>query len=141
MQLKVLRFGIWKVVAPVNGDGRCEVEDQLVELLADPKLKGYAVGFFALWERIPQFGPRQLPTALYHSVDEAHGIYEFIKGPLRLLCFEADGALVVCSHVIRKRSQKIRKQDKAPAIALREAFLSARAADNVQWMKEADGEI
>lgn len=139
MQLKVLKPGYWKIVAPMDGNGCCAVKDQLVELLAEPKLKGYAVGFYALWDRIPRVGPRQLPTALYHCVDDANGIYEFIKGPLRLLCFEADGALVVCSHVLRKKSQKIRAQDKARAIALRAEFLQAHAAKRVQLIEDEEG--
>lgn len=136
MRLKVLKSGRWKVVAPMDGDGRCALEERLVGMLADPKLKGYAVGFYALWERIPPVGPRRLDPVLYHCVDEANCIYEFIKGPLRLLCFEADGALVVCSHVLRKQSQKTRSKDKAPAIALRTEFSSARAAGQVQLIED-----
>ena len=138
MQLKVLKPGCWTVVAPMDGNGCCALEDQLVEMAADPKLKGYVAGFSALWERIPAVGPRQLPTALYHCVDETHGIYEFIKGPYRLLCFEAAGRLVVCSHMLRKKSQKIRAQDKAPAIALRTEFLTAVADGRVEFIEEEE---
>lgn len=122
----------------MDGHGDCLLDDQFRELMADPKLKGYVVGFFALWERIPPVGPRHLSTALYHCVDEEYGIYEFIKGPLRLLCFEADGALVVCSHVLRKKSPKVRKKDKAPAIALRAEFQKARAAGLVQFIEDTE---
>lgn len=138
MQLKILNAGCWKIVAPMDGNGCCELEEHLVELLADPKLKSYVAGFRALWDRIPPVGPRQLPTALYHCVDDANGIYEFIKGPLRLLCFEVNGALVVCSHVLRKQSQKTRRRDKAPALALRAEFLRAHAAGQVQLIEEEE---
>lgn len=139
MRLKLIKHGCWKIVAPMDGNGCCALEDQLIEQMADPKLKGYAVGFFALWDRIPPVGPRHLSTALYHCVDEAHGIYEFIKGPCRLLCFEAEGALVVCSHLLRKKSQKIRTQDKAPAIALRAEFLRAHAANTIELIEDKEG--
>ena len=139
MRLEVLKSGCWTVVAPVDGRGHCAFERQLVDMLSDPKLKAYVVGFAALWERIPVTGPRQLSTALYHCVDETHAIYEFIKGPLRLLCFEAEGKLVVCSHVLRKRSQKIRARDKASAIALRAQFLSALAAGRVEVIGDEEG--
>ena len=126
-------------MARMDRNGCCALEEQLVEMAADPKLKGYVAGFSALWERIPAVGPRHLPTALYHCVDDTHGIYEFIKGPLRLLCFEAAGRLVVCSHVLRKKSQKIRSQDKAIAIAVRAEFLSALAAGRVEFVEEEEG--
>lgn len=111
-----------------------------MEYMADPKLKGYVVGFRALWGRIPRTGPRALGTVLYHCVDEEHEIYEFIKGPLRLLCFEAQGACIVCSHVLRKQSQKIRNQDKAPAIALRNAYLAAAARGEVSIIEDEEDE-
>lgn len=136
MRLKTLKAGIWNVVAPLEADGTCPLEDQLVELATDRKLRASVLGFAALWSRIPRIGPRGLPTALYHCVDEAHGIYQFTKGPLRLLCFEADGAIVVCSHVLRKQSQKTRSSDKAQAITLRKNFLDARVLGRVQILGE-----
>lgn len=106
--------------------------------MEDAKLKGYALGFVALWRRIPRTGPRSLGTDLYHCVDDEHEIYEFIKGPLRLLCFEADGALVLCSHVLRKKSQKTKGKDKAAAIALRARFLASSSADTLEIEEEGE---
>lgn len=106
--------------------------------MEDSKLRGYAVGFVALWGRIPRTGPRSLGTDLYHCVDDEHEIYEFIKGPLRLLCFEADSALVVCSHVLRKKSQKIRSKDKTAAIALRARFVAASGAGTLKFEEEGE---
>lgn len=131
MRLKVLHTGGWRVAAVLNADDRCLLEEELVSLADNPKLYGYILGFHALWARIQRVGPRALGTDLYHCVDEEHEIYEFLKGPLRLLCFEAEGAVVVCSHVIRKQRQKIKARDKQQAIALRRDFLQAQAARNV----------
>lgn len=106
MRLKVLYADAWKVVAPMDAAGGCELEALLAAMAQDPKRRAVATGLYALWERIAPFGPKSLGTALYHCVDSKHGIYEFIKGDFRVLCFEEQGALVVCSHIFRKASQK-----------------------------------
>jgi hypothetical protein len=136
MELRILYRGAWLVAAPMDGTGHCALEEELVRCMADPKLRGYVVGLRALWERIPRTGPRALGPVLYHCVDEEHKIYEFIKGPLRLLCFEAKGAIVVCAHLLRKKTQKMARRDKIHAVALRERFLAARAAGDIQLIDD-----
>lgn len=131
MRLKILCSGIWTVIAPLDAAGECPVEAELATFMDDPRLRASVVGFGAAWRRIPALGPHALGTALYHCVDENHGIYEFIKGPLRLLCFEASGRLVVCSHTLRKKTQKTPSQDKARARKLKEDYLAASAAGQV----------
>ena len=131
MRLKILCSGTWTVIAPLDPTGECLVEAELAALMSDPKLRASVIGFRATWARIPAFGPRALGTALYHCVDENHGIYEFIKGPLRLLCFEASGRLVVCSHTLRKKTQRTPRPDKARALKLKEDYLAAAATGQV----------
>ena len=92
-----------------------------------------------LLERSIDEGPRKkLTTDLFHSVDKEEGIYEFIKGRLRLLCFEADGALIICSHVFMKKTSKTRTQDKNPAIALKREYLLAKAAKKIEFINEGE---
>lgn len=126
MRLKVLYADAWKVVAPMDAAGGCELEALLAAMAQDPKRRAVATGLYALWQRIGPYGPRALGTELYHCVDSQHGIYEFIKGDFRLLCFEAEGALVVCSHVFRKTSQKTQKHEVARAIAVQRDYRCAR---------------
>lgn len=125
MRLKLLyTAGKWKVLAPVSPEGLCEVEDAIRELKDSPKTKATGLGFVVLFSRIPSRGPRELGTDKYHRVDEDNSIYEFIKRGHRLLCFEADGALIVCSHVFKKASDKTPAKEKARAISLRNDYLA-----------------
>lgn len=142
MRLRIIEEAGWRVVAEVSGDGNCDLQLHLAQLGQDKQLKSAAAGFIQLMRRIERNGPRaSLPDSLYHCVDKEHEIYEFIKGPLRLLCFEADGALVVCSHIIRKSSNKLKESQKAAAIALRQRYLRAAAQGNVLIMpREQDGQ-
>lgn len=136
MKLRVLHKGAWSIVAPAGADGSCECVDSLDEFASNKKTQKMVLGLFALWERIDYRGPRALGTDLYHCVDAKEGVYEFIKGDLRLLCFEARGALVVCSHVMRKASQKTPKSEVARVVRIRDEFLKADAGKSVQLIDE-----
>lgn len=136
MRLKTLRAGKWTVVAPVDEQGQCDVLDAIVALAGDKKTRATAAGFAALWDRIPVEGPKALGTVNYHCVDDDNDIYEFIKGSHRLLCFPANGRLVVCSHVIRKKSQKTKPIDKKKAASLREAYIAAAKAGQVEILPD-----
>jgi hypothetical protein len=121
-------------VAEAAADDSCALEQELVALMSDAKYGASATGLGALWERIPKTGPKSLGAALYHRVDEKDDIYEFIKGDIRLFCFEADGAIVVCSHAIIKKSQKTKRKDIAPAIALKERYLVAEKTGRISFV-------
>ena len=131
MRLKVLYCGVWQVVAPLSDEDCCELETTLVELGNNKKRRASAVGMHALWERIPRHGPRALGTELYHCINEKDAIYEFIKGDLRVLCFEADGAIVVCSHVLVKKTQKTPARDVRRAVELKRRYLQALKLSDV----------
>ena len=134
MQLKRINEDCpWAVCAVVEA-GTCALEQQIAELAADPGTAGYALGFLALLDVIPATGPRQLGTKLYHYVDEANEIYEFTKGPYRLLCFQAEGRLVVCSHLFRKKSRKAPREEVAKAIVMRRRYLAAVAANEIEFI-------
>ncbi len=120
------------MLAPIADDGCCELEAQLAAFEQDKKRKASVIGFYALWVRIPRHGPRALGTDFYHCVDSNEGIYEFIKGSLRLLCFEADGAMVVCSHVFLKQSQKTPAREKKRAIAIKQQYQKAVAKGSIE---------
>lgn len=134
MQLQRLNEeGHWDVYAEVL-HGQCELLDELAKLADDPRSRGYAEGMVVLLDQIPPQGPRQLGAMLFHYVDKKNEIYEFIKGPFRLLCFHADGRVVVCSHIFRKSSNKTPKSELRRAIALRERYLAARANGSLMFV-------
>lgn len=112
-------------MALVDDAGACEVLDDLAALFADKKTRATAAGFFQQFEQIPAVGPMGLGSGIYHKVDDQNEIYEFIKRDHRLLCFEADSRIVVCSHVMRKKQQKTSPKDRRRAAAFRTAYLVA----------------
>lgn len=131
MQLRKLNVGAWTVAALVDADGVCAVEDALLQLSQDRKGNVVASGFVAQWERISHEGPWRLGSDIYHQVDKKNEIYEFIKGSHRLLCFQADGRVVICSHIFRKQSRKTPAAEKKKAASLRQRYLAAMATDDV----------
>lgn len=139
MRLKALRItGTWRVLAIVNADGTCEVEEAIRQLINDRQTSATGNGFVALWSRIPREGPRGLGTDNYHRVDNDNEIYEFIRRRHRIPCFEADGALVVCSHVFLKSSQKTPKSEKDRAVALRDKFFESLKKGEIEVIEDDD---
>ncbi len=141
MKLKVLEKNRWNIVTPIADDSDdCPLEVHLHDLSEDKKLKGYANGFLTLFKRSADHGPGLLGTDLYHCVDVKENIYEYIKGPLRLLCYQAKGSLIICSHVIRKTRNKITSRDTAPAIKIKNEYLAALEANNVEYIEEVNND-
>lgn len=63
-------------------------------------------GMFALFQRYAAAGRQKLPTAVFHEADRGSGVWQFIKGRLRVFCFIDDGAMVVLTHGMVKKTQK-----------------------------------
>ncbi len=134
MRLKVLGGSVWDVVAEVDADGCCPVEQQLESLSSNPKLEKMLMQIYGLWDRIPAEGPRALGSQFYHSVDPDRVLHEFVKGDLRLFCFEASGRVVVCSHAILKQTQKTTKLDQERIRVLRNRYLAAESANILRFL-------
>lgn len=114
----------WRVLARYDEDSAsCAVEDELKALVDDKKTRRHAESIYALMRRIPREGPKALGKQFYHYVDENNEIAEFIHGPLRVFGFVLHGTLVICSHSIRKKSQKTKKSDIEKAARLRSELL------------------
>lgn len=126
MRLKRLYRGKWEILAPVDEAGCCDVLETLSALQQAKQTRATVAGFVAQWTQIDHFGPRSLGTGIYHRVDDEHEINEFRKRDHRILCFEADGRVIVCSHIIHKKSDKTPTKDKNRAIALKDQYLAAK---------------
>jgi phage-related protein len=94
-------------------------------LSADRLTKATAAGLRAQWKQIPHQGARALGNDIYRRVDADNEIYEFRKRDHRLLCFEAQGRVIICSHIFLKKGQKTPDAEKAKAIALRTEYFAA----------------
>jgi hypothetical protein len=131
LRLKCLHeVGKWRILALEDEAGCCEFEESLAALHDDLSTAATARGFVAVLGRIPSGGPRQLPKPLYHRIDADNEIYQFTKANHRLVCFEADGAMVICSHIFRKTSQRTPDSEIQKAIRLRQQYLAFKAAQN-----------
>lgn len=126
MQLKTLSRHQNTVAALcTEGDGKPDVIKWLQQLPAN--MQGSARGFVALFDRYAQSGRQQLGSEHFHVVDEDAQIWEFIKGRLRIMCFMDGGNLVILTHGLVKKTQKVDSQEVAHAISLKQRFLSSKA--------------
>jgi hypothetical protein len=137
VRLQILSNASWRVVAPVTeaADGpTCP----LIESLGEFAKRGHeeaVAGLGEIWKRIDQFGPRALGASIYHQVDKDNSIYQFSKGRLRVLCFEAPhGRIVVCATVFLKQSQRTPSSEIASAIRIRRRFLSDFDAGRIEYI-------
>lgn len=120
----------WQVVAISEGM-ECPLRRFLME--AEPNYRRHADRMRGLIEHaasVPR-GPIELGDAVCHQVDARHQIYEFIKGPLRVLWFYGEGGkLVICSGGFVKKSQKTPRHEIDRAVeAQRNYRIAARRGD------------
>ena len=94
-----------------------------------------AVGMLAVFNRFAEHG-RVRSTRLFHEADKSKDIYEFTKGDLRVYFFFASdsGELVVCSHAVRKKRQKVDPADVDRAVELKKRYEAAKAARQVKYI-------
>ncbi|MBB3274282.1 MULTISPECIES: type II toxin-antitoxin system RelE/ParE family toxin [unclassified Pseudoxanthomonas] len=136
MRLRLLTSGQWQVAALIDDRDRCEVLEALNALAANKQTEATAAGFRVWWEQIPAEGPRQLSDAVYHRVDAKNEIYEFCKRAHRVLCFEAGGRLIVCSHVMPKGTQKTPKKEVERAVKLKKEYERALVNGGVEIVED-----
>jgi hypothetical protein len=80
-----------------------------------------AKGFKPLFERYASSLRRNLTAELFHEVDKAEKIWEFIKGDIRIFCF-FDGNTAVLTHGALKKSPKVDPSEVAKAISYKKAY-------------------
>jgi len=103
VKLRVVRAGLWRVLALCHERGDCELLEFL-DGLEQRHLKDRD-RLLALFQRVADTGPTQLSDSLSHSLQG--DIWESIQGNLRVLWFYDKGKVVVCSHALIKRGRKI----------------------------------
>jgi len=111
----------WRLVTEASDDkGNSALAKALSGLM-----KGEIAGWRVLFERASIVGPKELPPANRHGIDENNGIWELIKGNYRVLFFYDEGKVVVCSHIFRKKRQKTPVREITRAIRLKERYETA----------------
>jgi len=131
LKLKALLSDRYTVAATTDGEG-CPAEAFLCN--GEAKQAASRQGLLVLLERVAQEGLANLSAKHSHFVDQKNGIYEFIKGDLRLLYFKGGGdVIVVCTSGVVKNGQKADKKAVAAAVELQKRFREAVDQGRLEW--------
>lgn len=123
MRIKILVEGEYVISAVMDGD-TCAVEDVL--LSGDTAIEGYCVGFLHMLEIVSKEGFKKFSSKQSHYINEDPKIYEFIRGPLRLIYFHGkDNNVVVSTEVVLKKSKKADKKVVHRAIQIRKDYFES----------------
>lgn len=131
MKLVALKEKRFKVAAVVEGN-----EAPVLRFLQDAPsdMQGSARGMPALFDRYATDGRRLLSSEVFHEANKEQGIWEFIKGRLRVFCFmDTDGTLLVLTHGAVKKSKKADPMEVARAVRIKDAFLVAKRQGVLEW--------
>lgn len=128
MKLMVVEEGANEVCDIVEND-----EPEALGFLSNaaPDMQATAKGFRALFRRYAEGGRNKLTAELFHEVDSENGIWEFVRGRLRVFCFMDGGRLLILTHGSVKKSQKVAPQEVARAARRKDAYLADKASDHI----------
>lgn len=134
MRVKVLFDDKYQIAAVMDGE-RCPSESFM--LSGDAGTKAARQGLMTMLEHVANAGLEGVPSSWFHEANKQEGIYEFIKGPLRLFFFRGNGRqIVVCTDGGRKHGPKADKSAVAQASKLREAYKDAMKNNTCEVMDD-----
>lgn len=140
MKLYTIEQGRFKVVSEAvldeDGEWTSTVLEYLMTLAAD--LEGSADGMLDLFEiyaKSGRAGTEGLTSSQMHHADTKEKILEFIKGKIRIFCYEDDGAILILSHGALKKGQKAARKDVKTAIRHRDRYLAAKSAGKIEFVE------
>lgn len=125
MQVKSLFDDRYRIVAVLNGD-KCPVEEFLA--LREATTQAARKGLITFLTYVAEHGFQNAPSTWTHEVNKQNGIYEFIKGPLRLFFFKGkDRDIAICTVGGRKKGQKVDQSAVAASISCKDKYDTAYA--------------
>lgn len=137
MRIRVLKNDRYKICCVADGS----TDDLLVFLngLGANQEKSQA-GMLVLLENAAcdPNGPRNWPDSLSHQIDAQEGIFEFIKGRIRVLWFYDAGKMVICAHGFLKDSQKTPPERVGRAIDIKKRYLQAKATNTLVLVSDEE---
>lgn len=120
----------------MRGD-ECEVEDFLA--FGEESTRASREGLMTMIEAIAQEGLENMPSSRCHEVDKKNGIFELIKGRLRLFFFKGvNGDVAVCTAGVMKKTQKADKAAVSKAAQLRAEYFAASKSNSIEYICEED---
>ena len=116
---------VWAIESTTDRfERKCLALDFLHDRASEAQYGASACKFAELFRRYATDGDQRLPASLFHMVDQNNGIYQFIRGDLRVFCFIYMGNAVL-THGAIKRSQKVDPQEVQRAVRMKGDFLRA----------------
>lgn len=107
----------------MEGD-TCPAEDFLS--VGEKSTEGCRAGLALMLAHVAQNGLQSCPSSWWHEANKLWGIYEFIKGPLRLFFFKGEnGDIAICTTGVLKKGQKADKSAVKRAHEWRVAYAHA----------------
>jgi hypothetical protein len=103
LKLKILSQDAYRVIAVKEGE-RCPAEDFLIQ--GEKTTAAHRAGLVRFIQEIARNGLQQVPSAWWHEANKEHGIYELIKGPLRLSSSRAQIATSLFAQMARGNLDK-----------------------------------
>ena len=125
LKVKVLAEMRFRVVAVCDASS-CPAEDFIN--VGEASTKASRDGLMEMIQHVAERGLQNVPSAWWHEADKEKGVYEFLKGPLRLFFFKGTGNdIAICTSGIRKSGKKADKQSVNKAEAWKAAYFDAIA--------------
>lgn len=107
MEILRLAESKYQVVAVMDGTS-CPALDFLLHGEAATESARHSL--IEILQHVSEKGLHGIPPAWVHEANKKHGIYEFIKGRLRLFFFKGEnGQIAVCTSGVIKKGQKADK--------------------------------
>lgn len=123
MDVKQLFSNNYQIIAVMDNDD-CPAADFMAN--GEASTRASREGLSLMLSLIAENGLNGIPAACVHEADKKNGIYEFIKGPLRLFFFKGAGRqIVVCTVGTRKKGQKADKPSVNKSIEFKNKYFDA----------------
>lgn len=126
------RFDVAALGAKRNGedeDASYHALDDLQSL--EQNHESHVHGIMELMSQYASYGREGLTSNQMHHADQTEGILEFIRGRIRVMCFQDDHGLVLLCCANLKNTQKADKKSVKKAIRLKKDYLNAKGEDNL----------
>lgn len=121
----------WVIYCPCNAEGESELDEFFLTLGSN--MKSDKTKMFALFKQVSESGPLNLSDKITHQLDR--GIREFRAGRIRVLWFFDDDKVVICSHGMVKKTQKMPKREIDRAKRCKDTYDEAKKAGSINIIK------
>lgn len=136
MELKELFDDKYQILAVVES-GACPALEFLEG--GEDSTEASRIGLLEMLMYVAERGLQNTPAKWTHEVDKSRGIYEFVKGDLRLFFFKgANRQITVCTVGVIKKGQKADKSSVNKSAKMKSEYFAASATNTIKVIKDED---